>query len=116
MDLNKNARYGTAHKELRRRYVIALDNAGASGIPCSRCSEPIVRGMHFDLDHTDDGDARSYRGIAHRRCNRATSGAGVANTGNGNGRRAKPAEPELCEHMRRGERHGKLCCGNSRDW
>ena len=63
MDLNKNAKYGHPHKELRKRYAILIDNAGS--IPCARCGEPITRGMRWDLGHTDGAGPRVYNGPVH---------------------------------------------------
>jgi hypothetical protein len=76
--------------------------------------------MLWELDHRDGGAPDDYLGPAHRACN-SRHGAINGNT-NGKRRRAAPApapapaERTLCEHMRRGERHGRLCCGNSQDW
>jgi hypothetical protein len=95
VDLNRNAKYGYAHQELRKRYAILIDGRGS--IPCARCGEPITRGMRWDLGHTDGAGPRAYNGPEHIRCSRATAGRGIANTGNGNGNgnhwRGKPAPP-----------------------
>jgi hypothetical protein len=41
----------------------------ALGRPCHFCGLPMLPGQPLDLDHAPDG--RSYRGVAHRHCNRA---------------------------------------------
>ena len=102
MDLNKNHRYGYAHKQLRKRMAITVANGKAR---CTRCSGMILPTDPWDLDHTDDAGPRDYNGAAHRACNRATSGSGIANARTG-----------LCVHRMKGESHGHQCCGASKDW
>lgn len=63
--------YGGAHQRARRRYQALLDQGQA--FTCPRCARPVVLGMAWDLDHTDD--RTGYHGPAHRSCNR---GAGAA--------------------------------------
>lgn len=59
-------RYDWQHK-LERRRVEKIVDAGRA--ICARCTEPILPGSLWDLDHADDG--QSYRGPAHRYCNRS---------------------------------------------
>lgn len=53
----------------RRARALALDHL-VDGQPCARCGQPMYRAeaAHLDLDHTDDRS--TYRGLAHRSCNR----------------------------------------------
>jgi hypothetical protein len=46
--------------------------ARALGQICHFCGLPMLPGQPLDLDHADDG--LRYRGVAHRRCNRADGG------------------------------------------
>jgi hypothetical protein len=44
----------------------------AIGKPCHLCGRPMLPGQPLDLDHAPDG--LSYRGVAHRHCNRSAGG------------------------------------------
>jgi hypothetical protein len=44
----------------------------AIGKPCHFCQLPMLPGQPLDLDHAPDG--LTYRGVAHRHCNRADGG------------------------------------------
>lgn len=58
--------YGWTHVQTRRRTARIV---AAGRATCSRCSQPILPGQPWDLDHTDDRTA--YAGPAHASCNRA---------------------------------------------
>jgi hypothetical protein len=59
-------KYGGAHKALRRRLLAALERE--PGQPCARCGGPMYPWQLLDLDHYEDGS--TWRGLAHRSCNR----------------------------------------------
>jgi hypothetical protein len=59
------AKYSGPHRRLSE-----LLRAGAHGLPCVRCGEPMLPGQPLDLDHDDDHPGR-YRGVAHASCNRS---------------------------------------------
>ncbi|MEU5549217.1 hypothetical protein ABZ738_05560 [Micromonospora sp. NPDC047793] len=63
--------YGWAHQQARTRALHQLHD----GQPCPRCGKPMYRSEAklLDLDHTDD--RRTYRGLAHRTCNRSAGQA-----------------------------------------
>ncbi|MEW2474622.1 endonuclease domain-containing protein [Micromonospora gifhornensis] len=58
--------YGWAHQQARARAIAQMHD----GQPCVRCNQPMRKAQAklLDLDHTDD--RRTYRGLAHRTCNR----------------------------------------------
>lgn len=60
--------YGYDHQQARTAALTHL--ASHPGQPCTRCGQPmyIDEAMYLDLDHTDD--RTTYRGLAHRSCNR----------------------------------------------
>jgi hypothetical protein len=61
------AKYGSAHKRLRKRLAPQV----AMGIVyCARCGELIDPGQPWDLGH-DDSDRLRHWGPEHRRCNRS---------------------------------------------
>ena len=63
------ARYGEAHRKVRRRWA---PKVRAGKVNCARCGEPILPSEKWDLDHDDDDpNRRRYLGPSHRRCNRA---------------------------------------------
>jgi hypothetical protein len=64
--------YGWAHQQARLEALAGM----ADGQLCTRCRQPmcLAQARLLDLDHADD--RQSYRGLAHRRCNRS---AGQAN-------------------------------------
>lgn len=64
--------YGRSHEAERRRWAPKVD---AGLVDCARCGEPLEPGRPWDLDHDDDRG--TYRGPAHRTCNRR---AGQANS------------------------------------
>jgi hypothetical protein len=64
--LREPAKYGFTHQ--RTRKLVALEVA-AGQARCPRCSQMILPGEPWDLDHRDDGNG--YAGAAHRWCNRA---------------------------------------------
>jgi hypothetical protein len=75
-DRKRNARgnttargYGAAHQRKREQLLAAFQ----PGQPCARCGQPIASADDADLGH-DDSDRSQYRGLEHKRCNRATSG------------------------------------------
>jgi hypothetical protein len=59
--------YGRDHKRERALWEKRI---AAGGVTCARpdCGRPIVPGMLWDLDHTDDRSG--YLGPSHRHCNR----------------------------------------------
>jgi len=59
-----NARYGEAHRRVRRR--VARDVQAGVAV-CVRCGGPLAAGSDWHLDHRDDGDG--YLGPAHAGCN-----------------------------------------------
>lgn len=56
--------YGHQHQQLRAQLL-----PQAWGQRCPRCGRVMLEGQALDLDHTDDRSG--YRGMAHRKCNRA---------------------------------------------
>lgn len=58
--------YGAAHKQARAKAIERM----VDGQPCVRCGQPMhrVEARLLDLDHNDD--RTTYRGLAHRSCNR----------------------------------------------
>ena len=65
-----NDRYGWRHRHLRARVKREVE---AGVVFCSRCGLLIRPGQVWDLDHSDGGGPRDYRGASHARCNRQTS-------------------------------------------
>jgi hypothetical protein len=59
------AKYGGAHKQLRKRLLAALQRD--PGQPCPRCGYPMWPGQRLHLDHSDDGVG--WLGLSHARCN-----------------------------------------------
>jgi hypothetical protein len=96
MDLNRDAKYGYRHKQVRKRLAIEI---ARGGVNCSRCGLPIRPTDPFDLGHIDGTNEHS--GPEHRKCNRGTAGNGAANT---NGR------------YRRGDPNPNQATNLSRDW
>lgn len=62
--------YGKAHERERARWQA---NVEAGLVTCSRCSERILIGQAWHLDH-DDHDRTKYRGPSHARCNVSAGG------------------------------------------
>lgn len=58
--------YGWQHQQARAKAITRMYD----GQPCTRCGQPMYRdeARLLDLDHTDD--RTTYRGLAHRSCNR----------------------------------------------
>jgi hypothetical protein len=61
------AKWSGQHRRLSEKL-----RARAIGQLCHFCGLPMLPGQPLDLDHAPDG--RSYRGVAHRHCNRADGG------------------------------------------
>ncbi len=70
--------YGWKHQQARKRWARLVELGDAF---CSRCGRPIVPGMPWDLDHSDDRG--EYRGASHRTCNRRAGGRNGAAVTNG---------------------------------
>jgi hypothetical protein len=66
--LRSPARYGHAHKKLRKAVAVQV---AAGGVACSRCGGVSRFGDPWDLDHADNGNG--YLGPSHARCNRQTA-------------------------------------------
>jgi hypothetical protein len=91
VDLNRNAKYGWKHKQLRKRWAIEI---ARGGVNCARCGKPILPSMFWDLGHDDYANHPGiYSGPEHRRCSRGTAGNGAANVNATTGRfqRRSPA-------------------------
>lgn len=58
------AKWSGPHRRLSEQM-----RAQAIGTPCCLCGRLMLPGQPLDLDHAPDG--RSYRGVAHRHCNRS---------------------------------------------
>ena len=65
-----NRRYGTAHRQLHKRWARKVERGE---VFCSRCGELIDPRDRWDLDHVDGGGPMDYHGPPHARCNRATN-------------------------------------------
>ena len=58
--------YGYSHQKMRAQAIAAF----RPGDPCSRCGRPMMGPpTTLELDHDDT--RQGYRGLSHRRCNRA---------------------------------------------
>jgi hypothetical protein len=62
------AGYGRAHRRERERWT---ERIARGFVSCARCGKPIVAGMVWHLDHTDD--RRGYLGASHAYCNTAAA-------------------------------------------
>ncbi|MGW3808843.1 endonuclease domain-containing protein [Micromonospora sp. NPDC005113] len=85
--------YGWAHQQARTQALERMPD----GQPCTRCAQPMYRNeaQLLDLDHNED--RRTYRGLAHRTCNRRAGQAKAqarrrarVTTSTNTRRRAKP--------------------------
>lgn len=74
----------------RRARALALDHL-VDGQPCARCGQAMYRSdaALLDLDHDDD--RTTYRGLAHRTCNRR---AGQAKAQAQRRARAQSSQPQ----------------------
>jgi hypothetical protein len=103
--------YNWRHQKIRKAMLPA-----AYGEPCHFCGLPMFPGQLLDLDHLPGSD--SYRGMAHRHCNRR-DGARRGNALRGLRRRLSgsnrcdcwrystivpPSESHQCNYQRRGNR------------
>jgi hypothetical protein len=70
VDREHYIRYGTAHRQLRKRWARRVERGD---VECWRCGNPIDPREPFDLDHVDGGGPTDYYGPSHARCNRATN-------------------------------------------
>jgi hypothetical protein len=66
--MSDRARYGYAHRKLRKQWEPIVADGG---VDCARCNEPIEPGTPWDLGHVA-GSATEYAGPMHQRCNRNT--------------------------------------------
>jgi hypothetical protein len=65
--------YDGSHRAVRRQWETAVANGMAV---CPRCGTLIQPGELWDLDHDDN--RTTYRGPAHRSCNRAAGARNAA--------------------------------------
>lgn len=56
--------YGRSHEHERRRWI---PRVGQGQVRCARCSQLILLGQDWALDHTDD--RTGYLGPSHAACN-----------------------------------------------
>ena len=61
--------YGSEHDAERKRWAKVI---ARMPVPCARCHEPIMAGMDWALDHTDD--RTDYLGPSHAFCNNSAGG------------------------------------------
>ncbi|WP_050592809.1 endonuclease domain-containing protein [Salinispora pacifica] len=63
--------YGWVHQQARTKALAELRD----GQSCARCGQPMWRAEAALLDLDHDDDRTTYRGLAHRGCNRSAGQA-----------------------------------------
>lgn len=61
--------YGRQHDRLRATWELKILQCD---VKCARCSQLVLPGMKWHLDHTDD--RTGYLGPSHERCNTSAGG------------------------------------------
>ena len=62
--------YGSRHQKIRATLNVAVQTGKVN---CTRCSQPILPGTPWHLDH-DDEDRGTYLGPSHAFCNDSAGG------------------------------------------